>query len=47
MPPEFGKAYAAAFADARFEVVAGAGHVPHVQAPAETFALIDQFLGRA
>jgi pimeloyl-ACP methyl ester carboxylesterase len=45
--PEFGKVYAAAFADARFEVVAGAGHVPHVQAPAETFALIDEFAGRA
>ncbi|GLY37306.1 alpha/beta hydrolase [Amycolatopsis sp. NBRC 101858] len=47
VPPAFGKAYAAAFADARFEVVAGAGHVPHVQAPAETFALIDEFVARA
>ncbi len=47
VPPEFGKVYAAAFAGARFEVVAGAGHVPHVQAPAETFALLDEFAGRA
>lgn len=47
VPPAFGKAYASAFADARFEVVAGAGHVPHVQAPDETFRLIDEFLPEA
>ncbi|MEV6824194.1 alpha/beta hydrolase [Amycolatopsis sp. NPDC051102] len=45
VPPAFGKAYAAAFADARFEVVAGAGHVPVLQAPDATFDLIDDFLG--
>ncbi|MCR6481995.1 alpha/beta fold hydrolase [Amycolatopsis sp. OK19-0408] len=47
VPPAFGKAYAGGFADARFEVVAGAGHVPHVQAPGETFTLIDEFLAKA
>ncbi|WP_410673508.1 alpha/beta fold hydrolase [Amycolatopsis sp. cmx-4-68] len=44
VPPAFGKAYAAAFANARFEVVPGAGHMPVLQAPAETFDLIDEFL---
>ncbi|MDQ7802930.1 alpha/beta hydrolase [Amycolatopsis sp. A133] len=46
VPPAFGKAYAAAFADARFEVVPGAGHQPAVQAPGATFDLIDEFLDR-
>jgi pimeloyl-ACP methyl ester carboxylesterase len=46
VPPAFGEAYAAAFGDARFEVVAGAGHMPAVQAPAATFALIDEFLAK-
>ncbi|EOD65307.1 alpha/beta fold hydrolase, partial [Amycolatopsis vancoresmycina] len=45
VPPAFGKAYAAAFADARFEVVPGAGHMPVLQAPGATFDLIDEFLG--
>jgi pimeloyl-ACP methyl ester carboxylesterase len=44
VPPAFGKAYAAAFANARFEVVPGAGHMPALQAPAATFDLIDVFL---
>jgi pimeloyl-ACP methyl ester carboxylesterase len=44
VPPAFGKAYAAAFANARFEVVPGAGHMPALQAPAATFDLIDEFL---
>ncbi|WP_370963610.1 alpha/beta fold hydrolase [Amycolatopsis sp. cg9] len=44
VPPAFGKAYAAAFADARFEVVPGAGHMPALQAPGATFDLIDVFL---
>lgn len=45
VPPAFGQAYAAAFADARFAVVPGAGHQPAVQAPAATFDLIDEFVG--
>ncbi|ADJ46893.1 hydrolase [Amycolatopsis mediterranei S699] len=44
VPPAFGKAYAAAFPDARFEPVAGAGHLPALQAPERTFDLIDEFL---
>ncbi|WP_410628302.1 alpha/beta fold hydrolase [Amycolatopsis sp. cmx-8-4] len=45
--PAFGAAYAAGFADARFEIVAGAGHMPAVQNPAATFELIDEFLVKA
>ncbi len=41
--PAYGKEYAASFADARFEVVAEAGHLPHLEQPAHTFALLDDF----
>lgn len=44
VPPGFGKVYAAAFADGRFRTVPGAGHLPAVDAPEATFALIDEFL---
>ncbi|RKN41873.1 alpha/beta hydrolase [Streptomyces hoynatensis] len=42
--PAYGAAYAAAFADARFEVVPEAGHLPHIEQPEATFALIDAYL---
>jgi pimeloyl-ACP methyl ester carboxylesterase len=45
VPPGFGKAYADAFADSRFEVVPGTGHMPMLQDPTTTFRLIDDFLG--
>ncbi|MFD9429284.1 alpha/beta fold hydrolase [Streptomyces sp. NPDC060002] len=41
--PAYGKEYAASFANARFEVVAEAGHLPHLEQPARTFALLDGF----
>ncbi|NEA63978.1 alpha/beta fold hydrolase [Streptomyces sp. SID12488] len=41
--PAYGKEYAASFANARFEVVAEAGHLPHLEQPARTFALLDTF----
>lgn len=41
--PAYGKQYAASFADARFETVAQAGHLPHLEQPARTFALLDAF----
>ena len=43
-PVGFGKIYAEALANSRFEILPGVGHLPTLQAPAETFALIDAFL---
>jgi pimeloyl-ACP methyl ester carboxylesterase len=43
--PAYGSAYAAAFPNARFEIVKDAGHLPHLEKPAATFALIDAFVG--
>lgn len=43
--PAYGAAYAAAFPDARFERIAKAGHLPQIEQPAATFAVIDAFLG--
>lgn len=42
--PDYGRAYASSFFDARFEVVADAGHLPQLEQPAATFALIDDFI---
>ncbi|MFJ3306538.1 alpha/beta fold hydrolase [Streptomyces sp. NPDC086549] len=44
--PAYGAAYAAAFADGRLEVVPKAGHLPHLEQPDATFALIDAHLHR-
>ncbi|AHH97801.1 alpha/beta fold hydrolase [Kutzneria albida] len=44
--PEFGRAYAAALPNSRFEVIAGAGHIPTREAPEAALAVIDGFLGR-
>lgn len=44
--PAYGAAYAAAFGDGRMEVVAEAGHLPHIERPDATFALIDAHLRR-
>jgi pimeloyl-ACP methyl ester carboxylesterase len=43
-PLPFGRAYADAFANARFETIPGVGHMPALEAPETTFALIDEFL---
>ncbi len=43
--PEYGRAYAESFADGRFELVADAGHLPHLEQPEATFARIDAFAG--
>ncbi len=46
--PAYGKAYAGAFGNGRFALVERAGHLPQLERPSETFALIDQFpMGRA
>jgi pimeloyl-ACP methyl ester carboxylesterase len=42
--PDFGRAYAAAFPDARFELIPGGGHLPMREAPERTFAALDAFL---
>lgn len=39
--PAYGAAYAAAFGNARFEVIPGAGHLPQIEQPEATLALID------
>jgi pimeloyl-ACP methyl ester carboxylesterase len=41
--PAYGAAYAAAFANARFEVIKKAGHLPQLEQPTATFALIDDY----
>ncbi|MGW5444851.1 alpha/beta fold hydrolase [Streptomyces asiaticus] len=47
VPPDYGRAYAAAIPGARFELIPGAGHLPTREAPEATFAAIDAFLGAA
>ncbi len=42
--PAYGAVYAGAIPGARFEVVQDAGHLPHLERPAATFALIDAYL---
>jgi pimeloyl-ACP methyl ester carboxylesterase len=42
--PVYGAAYARAFPRARFQLVADAGHLPHIEQPAVTFGLLDAFL---
>jgi pimeloyl-ACP methyl ester carboxylesterase len=42
--PGYGRAYAQSFADGRFALVADAGHLPQLEQPAATLALIDEFL---
>jgi pimeloyl-ACP methyl ester carboxylesterase len=41
--PQYGQALAAAFPDARFKVIAEAGHLPQLEQPAATFAALDSF----
>jgi pimeloyl-ACP methyl ester carboxylesterase len=42
--PAYDAAYAAAFADARLEIVRDAGHLPQIEQPTATFALIDRYV---
>jgi pimeloyl-ACP methyl ester carboxylesterase len=42
--PAYGAAYAAAFGDGRFAIVPNAGHLPQIELPAATFALIDAYV---
>ena len=42
--PTYGAVYAAAFADARLDIVRDAGHLPQIEQPTATFALIDRYV---
>jgi pimeloyl-ACP methyl ester carboxylesterase len=42
--PGYGRAYAQSFPDGRFALVADARHLPQLEQPAATLALIDDFL---
>lgn len=42
--PAYGAVYASAFGDGRIEVIPEAGHLPHIEQPDATFALIDAYL---
>lgn len=42
--PAYGAAYAAAFGNARFEIIPAAAHLPHLEQPETTFARIEAFL---
>jgi pimeloyl-ACP methyl ester carboxylesterase len=44
--PAYGSAYAAGFPNARLEIVKDAGHLPHLEKPADTFSLIDAYARR-
>jgi len=41
--PDYGRAYAASFPNATFALVQEAGHLPQLEQPAATMALIDRF----
>lgn len=40
----YGQAFARAFGNARFAAVPLAGHLPHLEQPTKTFALVDEFI---
>jgi pimeloyl-ACP methyl ester carboxylesterase len=44
--PAYGAAYAKAFGGARFEVIAEAGHLPQIEQPDATYALVEAQLRR-
>ncbi|MEU0029147.1 alpha/beta hydrolase [Streptomyces sp. NPDC006335] len=44
--PAYGAVYADAFGDGRLEVIPKAGHLPQIEQPDATFALIDEYLRR-
>jgi pimeloyl-ACP methyl ester carboxylesterase len=41
--PGYGRAFASAFPNGRFALVARAGHLPQLERPEATFALVDEF----
>lgn len=45
--PEYGRAFAGAFPDAQFAIIADAGHMPFLEQPAATFDALDSYLRAA
>jgi pimeloyl-ACP methyl ester carboxylesterase len=45
--PDYGRAFAGAFPDARFSIIADAGHLPHLEQPAAVFDALDSYLRAA
>ncbi|WP_421758851.1 alpha/beta fold hydrolase [Devosia sp.] len=45
--PGYGRALADGLRNARFALIEGAGHLPQIEQPAQTFAAIDAFLAEA
>jgi pimeloyl-ACP methyl ester carboxylesterase len=45
--PEYGLAYARAIPGAQFTMIPNAGHLPHIEQPAATFAALDAFVAQA
>ena len=43
--PEYGRAYAALLPDSKFEVIAAAGHYPHLEQPDAVLKAVSGFLG--
>ena len=46
-PPDLVRACAAAIPGARFEIIAGAGHIPSIEQPARLAELMTEFLKEA
>jgi pimeloyl-ACP methyl ester carboxylesterase len=44
--PDYGRAYAAAFPEAQFALIAGAGHAPDVEQPERLAALVTDFVAQ-
>jgi pimeloyl-ACP methyl ester carboxylesterase len=44
--PAYGAAYAGAFPNGRLEVIKDAGHLPQIEQPATTFAVIDAYVSQ-
>jgi pimeloyl-ACP methyl ester carboxylesterase len=44
--PEYGAAYAGAFPNGRLEIIKEAGHLPQIEQPATTLAVIDEYVSQ-
>jgi pimeloyl-ACP methyl ester carboxylesterase len=44
--PTYGRGYAAALSDCHLELIKDAGHLPHIEQPAATLAVLDSYLSR-